>query len=161
MKSQSIMKKLASTLMENDLIHESRRLRPAEILTARGVIIEADHARIIAHPLTGTKILIMGLGVGNVEHVISRYQNIHSYRHSITARLPDFSRSGHYESDPMHPAEQKWNAEHGYSWRDDTGWSHPGADGHYDAHKKFVITRKFKRILTAFVDNIKSISWGD
>jgi len=151
MKSQSIMKKLASTLMENDLIHESRRLRPATILTARGVTIEADHVRIIAHPLTGTKILIMGLGVGNIR--------INSYRYSITANLPDFSRSGDYEPSPMYPAKQKWNVEHGYSWRDDTGWSHPGA--HYDAHKKFVITRKFKRILTAFVDNIKSISWGD
>ena len=143
----NIDKKLKEVIESNGFspLVESRRLRPAKILMARGTVIHADHARIVRHPETGTRILVMGIVGGRrtvAEYV--HWQN-GGNRHSLTRALPDFTAPGEWV-----PGGDC----------DESGWCEPDEDGHYNAHRVYYAERKFKTILTAYMDNISDIQWG-
>jgi len=144
--------KIDNTLMLKRLriVSETRnrgRLRPATILTRRGVVIEADHARIINHPKTGTQILIMGITPGVYPRWAGRYQRIGAQRASLIGRMRDFTTLGEYI-----PCER--------CGQDETGWAEPDPEtGRYNAHKEYIWNNRFKVIMTAYMTNIKDIKW--
>jgi hypothetical protein len=142
----NIDKKLQKVIEANGFgpLVESRRLRPALVTTARGVTIDADHARIVRHPSTGTRILVMGIidGRRNVAEYVA-YNN-GDRKYSLTRVLPDFTAPGEWV-----PGGNC----------DETGWCEPDESGHYDAHRDYYAERKFRTILTAFMDNIRDIEW--
>ena len=151
------IKKKLDKIFTEDLLSESRRLRPAKILTVRGIIIEADHTRIVQHPSTGTRILVMGIDRQNTSYVVDVCRP--RYKHSLTRIMPDFIRQGEYIPAPTPTELIDTYLDRDRPWQDESGWSHANQRGKYDAHRAYEIKNKFRKILTAFMSNIKSIEW--
>lgn len=126
---------------------ENRRMRAATIIMNRGTVIEADHVRIINHPETGTPTVVAGIRPGIYPRYSIRYQRIGKHKRSLIGRMRDFTTPGEYV--PCIECGQ-----------DETGWSDPGPDGRYNAHRGFTWNQKFKHILTIFKANVKDIQWN-
>ena len=124
------------------------RLRPAVIIMKRGTIIEADHARQVNHPKTGTPMIVLGIQPGLFPRWANRYQNINPQKASLIGKMRDFATVGRYV-----PAT---------AWiyrQDETGWSEPDENGEFNAHRDYQWNNKFRHIMTAFMENVQEVRW--
>ena len=154
------------------LAEATGRMRPATITMKRGTIINADHARWLANG----KYLAVGIEPGLFEEEHHK-RDPRQRQKSALKEARDFYAP---------PRWGNWDAAN----QDETGWSHPScwncgagrwsvrlpghfpplpADGtpccdnpklHYNAGKKFITRKKFKKILTIRKENIANIEWS-
>jgi hypothetical protein len=153
--------KQLSTILE-DMAHG--RLRPAIIITARGVEIKADHARWIKG--RNDKIFL-AVGIGPA--IRSSKPKNKNWNYGILSRARDFFAPPRFEaiSDTdsqgnyvtrcatcgLYPRHHELG--HPYACNNYT----PG--NKYDAHKKLIKTRRFNKILTIHKENVRSLRWLD
>jgi hypothetical protein len=140
------------------------RLRPAIIVTARGVEIKADHARWMKG--RNDKVFL-AVGIGPAS--ISSKPKGQNWNYGILSKARDFFAPPKYE------AVNKTDSEGNYIRRCATCRLYPDAHelGHpracdnytpsrkYNAHKKLIKTRKFRKILTVQKENVRSFKWLD
>ena len=119
------------------IFENASRLRPALIMTARGVEIRADHARWIKSP-NGIIYLAVGLKPGGTEYI----------------------RSGRSALGPMHEMRDFYAPRrHTPVGDDESGWDEPDEDGGYCADTLPIIRPRFQKILTIHKENVRAFKW--
>jgi hypothetical protein len=119
------------------ILENASRLRPASIMTVRGVEIIADHARWIKSP-NGKIYLAAGLKSGGKEYI----------------------RTGRSALGPMHEMRDFYAPRHHTMVGDDeNGWDEPDENGGYCADTLPIIRPKFQKIITIHKENIRALKW--
>ena len=140
------------------------RLRPAIIVTARGVEIQADHARWIKGR-NGKIFLAVGIG----RATLSSKPKQQNWNYGILSKARDFFAPPQFQSVGATDSEGNYitrcKACGLYPSLHVAG--HPRAcnnytpGGKYNAHKKLIKTRRFRKILTIHKENVRSLKWLD
>jgi len=137
-------------------ILEGRNLRPAIIITKRGIVIEADHVRtVLRSSKSGVrKMLVAGVDPGRYE-VVHRSCNL-----SIVKKMRDFYGVPRYilapgqEDDGSDPNSICVKCQR---FCEECRCRHPRY--RYDLHRRYVTVRLFRKIFTMDPENIESIRY--
>jgi hypothetical protein len=117
------------------IFENTNRMRPALVMTARGVEIRADHARWIKRE-NGSIYLAIGLRPGGTEYV----------RSGRSARGPMLEMRDFYAP-----------TRHTQFGKD--GWDEPDKNGMYNAKTLPIIRPKFQKIITIHKENVRAFKW--